>query len=44
MNTLTGMQKQLGRMGGRYGAFLKRFDPDQGGSLPDRIRVDKLAP
>ena len=43
MNTLTGMQKQLDRMRGRYGAFVKRFDPDQGGSVPDRIRVDKPA-
>ncbi len=42
--TLTGLAKQVRKTRGSYGAFVRRFDPAQGGSVPDHVRLDRPTP
>ncbi len=44
LKTLSGLQAQVRKMKGKYKAFIKRYDPAQGGRVPDRIRLDKPKP
>ncbi len=44
LHTLQGLRRQLKKTKGRYSAFHKRYNPEQGGTIPARFQPKKAAP